>query len=125
MKRMWVFTWVLIGFAGFACSRYNETMLVGKWQGAALQEEGAEIPVQEKQIHLSFFPNGTYSYRSTLNYREAGTYYLDGALLYRRDTLNEASHEMRVKIIRLDEDSLFFRMQENGRERVMQLVRKE
>ncbi len=122
MKNVWVLTSLVI-LCSAACSKFNDKLLLGEWQGSSLEEEGAVLPINANQIQLVFTPNGTYSYTSTLKYKEAGTYYLDGDLLYRRDTLNAASREMLVEILHLDSDSLHFRMHENGRERVMKLFR--
>lgn len=121
MKRVWIL--VAISVVGFSCGQFNATMLQGKWQGDAIEEQGSILPISGEEIELVFLNNTTYTYKSTLNYKEAGTYSLKGDLLYRRDTLNAASHQMRVKIIRLDADSLFFKMMENGRERTLKLFR--
>ena len=81
------------------------------------------IPVPPSEVGFEFSPKGFYNFRSTLNYKEAGTFYVSGSLLYTMDTLNEASTEKSVQIIDLTKDSLFIRMNDEGKERVVKLGR--
>ncbi len=109
-------------FAGWGCQADTEE-LVGNWQAIDLLEEGEPLPIDVDQIRITFQPDGAYQYHSTLNYQEAGSYYLSGKTLFRLDTLNQASSEKAVEIAYMGADSLVFRMNENGRERLLILQR--
>ena len=107
-----------------ACSDVHDNLLIGKWQASALLEEGAMLSIDTTQIHFEFSEDQSYLYTSTLNYREAGSYSLDASYLYTTDTLNQASSKKTVEILLLSEDSLHIKMEDNGRERILKLVRK-
>lgn len=109
--------------AVWSCQSNHEEKLVGRWEAVNLLEEGTPLSIDLSQIGITFYPGGSYQYRSTLNYQEAGSYYLAGKTLYRTDTLNQASSERAVEVAFLDADSLVFRMNENGRERLLILKR--
>lgn len=117
---VWIFFCLLI--VG-ACQEYPGSKLSGKWRGSVLLEEGQPIPVNPEEISFEFSPNGLYQYHGNLNYREAGTFSIKGSLLYTLDTINDASTEKAVKIITLTEDSLFLKMNEDGKERIVKLAK--
>ncbi len=121
MKKIAWFTLSLFIFS--ACAEYPENKITGKWQGAALLEDGMPLEVDPAEVGFEFNNSGQYQYRSTLNYREAGTFSIRGSLLHTLDTLNEASSEKSVKIINLTEDSLFIKMNADGKERVVKLAK--
>ena len=93
-----------ISLALVACSNFQEKKLLGKWQGASLMEDGMPIPVPPAEVGFEFFNNGYYHFRSTLGYKEAGTFSVSGALLYTMDTINEASTEKSVQILSVTKD---------------------
>ena len=86
-------------------------------------EDGMPIPVPPAEVGFEFFDNGYYHFRSTLNYKEAGTFSVSGALLYTMDTINEASTEKSVQILSVTEDSLFLKMNNEGKERVVKMFK--
>lgn len=106
-----------------ACQDYPEKMLIGKWRAAALLEDGMPMPVAPEEVGFEFYPAGYYHFHSTLNYREAGSFFIRGGLLYTLDTLNEASTEKAVKILTLTQDSLFLKMNAEGKEQIVKLAR--
>ena len=81
------------------------------------------MAIDPKVIRFSFKDRDSYAFYSTLNYQESGTFYLDGRLLYTIDTLNKASTEKSVEIMLLTRDSLHLRMMEEGKERLVKLVK--
>lgn len=107
----------------FGCANVQEKKLVGKWQGASLIEDGVPMQVSPSEIGFEFFNKGFYHFRSTLNYREAGRYSLIGNLLYTMDTINEASTEKSVQILELSDDSLFLKMNAEGKEQLVKLFK--
>ncbi len=114
---------IAVIFLLFACSNMQEEKLVGKWQASALLEDDMPIPVSPAEVGFEFFNNGYYHYRSTLNYREAGTFSVNGNLLLTLDTVNEASTEKSVQILELTPDSLFLKMNAEGKIQVVKLFR--
>jgi hypothetical protein len=103
----------------------NEADLHGSWQGVAVLEEGDSLPVDPSVIKFRFDDNKYYQFESTLNYKEAGTYYLDDVYLYTTDTFNKASSEKIVEVLLLNEDSLHMLMKEQTKERVLKLVKSD
>lgn len=107
----------------YACQPYHSDQLVGTWRGALILEEGDTVLVDPAEISLQFRPDDRYLFKSTLNYKEAGTYYLDAQYLFTLDTLNKASTEKAVEIVSLTPDSLHLKMMDNGRERLLKLYK--
>lgn len=106
-----------------ACKQYEEDLLSGTWRGSAVTEADKPLDIEPSSIKLILDPDGSYRYESTLNYQEAGTYFLDQQYLYTMDTINQASTEKAVEIILLSPDSLHLRMNEAGKERLLKMVR--
>jgi len=103
------------------CTNQNKKNLHGEWQGVEILEKDRPLEVNAEEIKFWFGPEERYRFQGTLNYREAGTYYLQSKYLYTTDTVNQASTEKAVEIVKLTEDSLFLKMQEAGKERLMKL----
>ncbi|MCB0630577.1 MAG: hypothetical protein R2824_35720 [Saprospiraceae bacterium] len=114
---------LLLIIVASACKKYEEDLLSGTWSGSAILEDQQPLGIEPSDIKLTLEPNGNYHYESTLNYKEAGTYYMDQQYLYTMDTLNQASTEKAVEIIMLTQDSLHIRMNEAGKERLLKMVR--
>lgn len=107
----------------FACADQQQEKLVGNWQAFEVLEKGRPMDINAGDIRFSFGAEDRYRFEGTLNYREAGTYYLQSKYLYTIDTVNQASTEKAVEIIKLTDDSLFLKMHETGKERIMKLVK--
>lgn len=108
-----------------ACQTYEEDLLSGAWRGSSILESNQPLEIDPAAIKLTLQPNGAYQYESTLNYREAGTFYMEQQYLYTMDTLNQASTEKAVEIVLLTPDSLHLRMNEGGKERLLKMVREQ
>ena len=106
-----------------ACQSISKEDLYGVWQAVDLTEEGTPLDVNLSEISLSF-DEQEYEFNSTLNYREAGSYYLQASLLVTKDTLKVNGVEKGIEISKVYKDSLFLRMNEEGKERRLVLVRK-
>jgi len=97
-----------------ACgSGLDKTLLHGTWQAVSLEENGKPGTTDLSNTQFIFRPTGQYEYRSNINYKEQGTYYLDGKFLVSKDTLQSAMPKS-VKIEFLSADSLLFNMNSNG-----------
>lgn len=111
---------VLFGSCG-----HSEETLVGKWQGVGISENSVPLDVDPSEIHFEFFKNGLYAFQSTLAYKEAGKFKIEGDLLYTLDTINGASSEKAVKLMMLSKDSLCLLMQSEGNERLLKMTRED
>ena len=118
----------LISLGLYACNGNQRklNLLEGEWQGTLLLEEGDSVAIDPAELGFSFQQDEkTYTYRSTLNYKEAGSYYIQTKYLFTKDTLEAASKEKGVEILELSADSLHLKMIEEGKERIMKLVKKQ
>ncbi len=113
-----IFIFVLL----IACKAITKKQLEGKWVAVQLTEEGDTLKVNLEEITLDFEKNA-YQFTSTLNYRESGVYRLKDYLLYTQDTLKENAVEKIVEITKINTDSLFIRMNESGKERLLVMKR--
>ena len=110
----------------FACTNNNPKpeLLEGEWVGLSMEEAGDSLAIDPAEIRFSFDQETKgYSFKSTLNYQEAGTYFLQTRYLFTIDTINQASREKSVEIMKLSKDSLILRMMNNGQEQILKLIR--
>ncbi len=120
MRKIYLICLLAISIA--ACSGLEKEQLKGKWTAVQLTEEGDSLKVNLEEITLAFKETG-YDFTSTLNYKEAGTYDLKDNLLTTLDSLNTNQQEKVVEITKLQNDSLFIRMNEAGKERLLVMIR--
>lgn len=116
----------LVFFSFFSCDTNQRKMnlIDGQWQGAVLLEQGDSVLVDPNDLKFTFDQEDkTYTYQSTLNYREAGNFYIQTKYLFTEDTLQANPLEKSVEILQLDADSLHIKMMDKGRERVMKLAK--
>lgn len=113
----------LIGLLISSCGGITQEQLNGKWTAVQLTEEGDSLAVNLDEITLNFDAQNNYNYTSTLNYKEEGTYKLNKNLLSTVDNLNPNTIEKVVEITKLANDSLFIRMNEAGKERILVMTR--
>jgi len=105
-----------------SCGGIQQEQLKGKWTAVQLTEEGDSLKVNLEEITLGFHEKG-YDFTSTLNYKEAGIYRLNDNFLTTLDSLNEGTKEKVVEITRLENDSLYIRMIEQGKERILVMTK--
>lgn len=120
------FFWILLlGIFSFlsSCGSIDNELIIGSWEGVRVLEEGEELGVNPREISFYFGKNESYRYESTLNYKEAGSYYIESSYLFTTDTVNQASTEKAVEILLLSPDSLHIKMDDNGKERILKLVK--
>jgi hypothetical protein len=108
-------------FVGLSCSPYRQNDLIGDWQAISITQEGDTLKIDPKIVKFTFNKDEGYTFRSTLNYQESGTYYIINKQLFTMDTLNRASTEKIVEILQLSPDSLNLKMNDAGKERLMKL----
>lgn len=114
---------LLVGLLISSCGGITQEQLNGKWTAVQLTEEGDSLSVNLEEITLNFDTQNNYGFTSTLNYKEEGTYKLNKNLLSTVDKLNGASKEKLVEITKLANDSLFIRMMEEGKERILVMTK--
>lgn len=114
----------VFGLLLLSCGGITQEELNGKWTAVQLTEEGDSLPVNLEEITLQFDEKNGYGFTSTLNYKEEGTYQLNKNLLSTIDSLNNATKEKVVEITKLANDSLFIRMNEAGKERILVMTKK-
>jgi len=117
------FLFGLLIFLVTSCGGLDQEQLKGKWTAVTLTEEGDSLKVNLDEITLNFKDKG-YDFTSTLNYKEAGVYSLKKNLLTTQDSLNEGTIEKVVEITKLQNDSLFIRMNEGGKERLLVMTKR-
>lgn len=106
-----------------ACSPYRQRDLVGEWQAVSITQEGDSLAIDPQVVQFTFSKDEGYTFNSTLNYHESGTFYILNKRLFTMDTLNRASTEKAVEILLLTPDSLHLKMSDNGKDRLMKLVK--
>ncbi len=107
------------------CNSLDSERLVGKWQAYFISEGGETLNLDYTPVNFEFTNDGYYSFNSTVDYKEAGTYYINGTLLFTLDTVNTASSEKAVQIEALTSDSLILKMMANGKDKLMKLKKVE
>lgn len=80
------------------------------------------MPVDPREISFTFQADGTYQYRSTLDYQEAGRYRLQPPYLFTTDTTRETGTEKAVEMLVLQSDTLLLRMVQDGKEQRLLLL---
>jgi hypothetical protein len=108
-------------FVSLSCAPYRQNDLIGEWQAISITQEGDSLEIDPKIVKFTFNKDEGYTFRSTLNYQESGTYYIINKQLFTMDTLNRASTEKIVEILQLSPDSLNLKMNDAGKERLMKL----
>jgi len=106
-----------------SCASDSPNLLLGQWTAFEILEEGEVLDLNPSQIQLGFEAGEKYTYLSTLNYREAGQYRVQAPYLFTIDTTADQRTEKAVEIIQLTFDSLQLRMNDDGKERILKLLK--
>lgn len=94
-------------------SSLDEHLLHGTWKAVSMEENGKPATIDLSQTGFTFNAQKGYEYRSNINYKEKGTYFLDGKFLVSHDTLNNGIKKS-VWIEFLSADSLLLKMNSSG-----------
>jgi hypothetical protein len=121
MKNLFLLLLPIITFLG--CGDNQTRKICGKWQTVAVTEEGEVVNMDLSAMKFEFQNNGIYNYKSTQDYIEAGSFSIQGDLLYTLDTINKASSEKAVRILKLTRDSLLLQMMAGSKERIFSLAK--
>ncbi|MCB0563486.1 MAG: lipocalin family protein [Phaeodactylibacter sp.] len=99
---------VLVSLLG--CSgKYNEDQLVGKWAGVEWKDVTNDRVI-DSPVAFSFDADGRYEASSGAS-SEKGKYWISGENLH---TVEDGKAEKKVKIAKLQNDSLLFQMNRAG-----------
>lgn len=79
-------------------------------------DEGDTVDLRLEDVSLQFEADGDYTYTSTLDYFETGTFSLDGDILTTAASTDSIPTQ-RVRVIRLDDGRLHLFMKDAGRNR--------
>lgn len=104
-----------------ACANQRENQLVGSWTAVEILEEGEPLKVDPAEVQFEFRSDRTYTYRSTLNYREDGVFRIQAEYLFTRDSA--AASEKAVLIERFESDTLVLGMEDQDKARTLKLAR--
>lgn len=122
MKKI-LLTGLILALITTACGPTPEEMLRGNWKAIAIIEEDSTLQIDISTVRFSFDQNGRYNYNGNLNYREAGTYYVEQQYLYTTDTTRNATETKAVELHFLSPDSLFIKMKDNDKNRELRCIR--
>ena len=106
------------------CQSSQPSLLVGQWEAVQLTENDKILEVDLSTVGFDFLEDGRYSFNSTLNQKEAGSYFTQSNLLFTTDTLNQVSVEKKVQILHLSLDSLAIKMGPLDKVRILSLKKK-
>ncbi|MBX2876306.1 MAG: hypothetical protein KTR30_29570 [Saprospiraceae bacterium] len=125
MRKASVYTYFcILALLCTACASEDPNLLIGSWTAYEVLEEGEVLDINASEIQLEFVDDLIYSYKSTLDYQEAGQYNVQASYLYTTDTLQQVqSGRKAVEIIQLTPDSLQLRMNDEGKERILKMLR--
>lgn len=122
---MRVLTIALLLFLVSACGEREDLLLLGEWQATSVLESGDSLQLDPAQVGFVFRPDNRYTYRSTLRYKEAGTWRYAEGFLYAQDTTQADATERIVAVEKLTTDSLEIRMLAGDKERELVFLRKK
>jgi len=113
---------MLLALVLVGCGNPLQDIVVGDWTAIQITEEGEKLSVNVGEVKLNLRESGDYKYFSTLNYQEAGSWFLDENLLFTNDTIHKAGQKA-VMILEAKQDTLILKMLENGKERLLTLAK--
>ena len=107
-----------------SCSPFSKSNLVGHWTAVSVLQKDIPLEVNHSEITLSFTQNDTYNFTSTLNYKEAGSYQLNGQKLITTDTLQKPPASKTVLIDKLSSDTLRINMKNQSDWMLLTMIKK-
>jgi len=93
-----------------ACGLNRAADLLGHWTAVKVTQGGKILVVELSEITLNFNDKGNYTFTSTLDYKEAGTFKFEGDKLITTDTIVHPDETKIVLVEKLTSDTLRLRM---------------
>ncbi len=115
---------LMLTLVGVSCSPFSSSDLQGHWTAISVVQKEEPLEVNHSEITLAFTQNNTYYFTSTLNYKEAGTYQLNGQKLLTTDTLQNPPSSKMVLIDKLNSDTLRIKMKNQADWMLLTMIRK-
>ncbi len=101
----------------------QEAFLHGHWQAVEITQAGDSMRLDPAEVGFVFAPNGRYTYRSSLNYREAGRYRYQTGYLFATDTTHNTSAERVVALEQIGLDSIRMTMRHDTTNRFVLFIK--
>lgn len=108
----------------FSCSKFSRADLVGHWTAVSVLQNDKPLEVNPSEITLAFTQNSTYYFTSTLNYKEAGTYLLQGEKLITTDSIQNPPTTKTVLVEKLSSDTLRIKMKNQADWMLLTMIKK-
>jgi hypothetical protein len=119
-----VFAFAALASAVLAGCSVDEAALRGEWAAEAFYKNGQTASLPHDSVRLGFLPNGLYYFTSVGHYREAGRYRTSMYYLFLTDTTTSPEQEHILKVLFLSTDTLKLRMERDGEEQQLVLLKK-
>ena len=107
-----------------SCSQFSSSDLLGHWTAVSVLQKDKPLEINHSEVTLSFTQNSTYYFTSTLNYKEAGKYQLDGQNLLTIDTLQNPPTSKTVLVEKLSSDTLRIKMKNQTDWMLLTMIKK-
>jgi hypothetical protein len=107
-----------------SCSQFSSSDLLGHWTAVSVLQKDEPLEINHSEVTLSFTQNSTYYFTSTLNYKEAGKYQLDGQNLLTTDTLQNPPTSKTVLVEKLSSDTLRIKMKNQTDWMLLTMIKK-
>ena len=120
MFRFIIALFIIFVIAG--CSPFSQDDIIGHWEAVEVLEEGRLMELDPSEISLKFDADH-YLFTSTISYKEAGHYALEGNHLLTRDTMQQQGKVNKLELIKLTKDSLQLKMLEQSKQRILKMKR--
>lgn len=105
-----------------ACHSIDQEDLQGTWIGQQVIEAGDTLNMDLSNLRLHFESDGSFTYVKTSRERLAGAYSISGSLL-ELEVKNPAPEKILIQISELSSDVLHLRMNHEGNERHLGMVK--
>jgi hypothetical protein len=122
MKKIILFSSIVLIFAQCKPDDTSRQMLIGNWNLAAWMEAGRPKLVKADLIQFEFKADNSYIAMKG-DQKEAGNFRLDRNKLYTTDTLNADKIEKMVLLSRISTDTLYVDMNRQGTSEKLILVK--
>ena len=107
-----------------SCNPFSSSDLHGHWTAISVLKKDEPLDINHSEVTLSFTQNNTYYFTSTLNYKEAGHYQLDGQKLLTTDTLQNPPASKTVLVEKLSSDTLRIKMKNQTDWMLLTMIKK-
>ncbi len=119
---LWMSILAIMFLLSSACHTIDQKDLQGTWVGQQVIEAGDTLTMDLSNLRLHFDPDGSFTYVKTSRERLAGAYSISGSLLELLVS-DPAPETILIQISDLSADAMHLRMNHDGNERHLGLVK--